>query len=88
MRDDETKTLLATRQSELARKGATQEQHNAATGKPTRDDCRQYQANWLLNATHGPTGTGALPAFSGRPPYKGPLAPEPNAMNTSTTSTE
>ena len=73
MRGEETKTLLETRQSELGAKG----EHNAASGEPARDDCRQYQANWRLSATHGPTGTGALPAFSGRLPYKAPASTAP-----------
>ena len=78
VRAQATKDLLDKEQGELVKqKGATQGQYNAAGGEPTRDDCRQYQANWLLNATHGPTGTGALPAFSGRPPYKGPSPTTP-----------
>jgi len=39
---------------------------------PSPQDCRRYQANWLANATYGPQGTGRLPAFTGRPPYKAP----------------
>lgn len=45
---------------------------------PTADDCRAYQANWLVNAQHGSNGNGNLPAFTGRPPYQGPPPTDAN----------